>query len=789
MSSKADRRKFLKYIGAGLVAAAAGGAGYYLYGRQPTYSTTTTQTVTIPKGWETATTWLKKTSLAGTTATLPRREWWKNTKVATASVDYWSPEGRQYVEDAGIEAIDWLGGHVIGGTPARAYLKYEKTLIDEIHSKGLMTRAHEVPFQTYCGDFLFTANGEIYTPGFDSGIVGERIRYPLRGLYQSPYWSRYFGEKWRNPDGSIMEDPIEGGCARSLSHEIVQFPDWGLTLISIHNPYYLGYVKKCLEIDVDMGFDGVNLDNINCAPFGFWLGGDFSPWGEYRFKEHLSKTYSEKELLSVGIRDLDKFVLRKYLLDMGYNNVNVDINDPLMKSWSRFEYRAFGEFLSAICEHLRSYARSKGRDWFAVSGNIFNLRGYDSPLSVLGTNYFDIIWLEETGEFVPPARISLVTRQGWAFSKFRKPVWQHLCAATVELGKYLKNDYANLLGIICAQAYSVGAVYLADRQYWIAFTPPTFRHAMGPKSSKLISSYCRFVHENKRYLLEAQPCRCGVGLVYSLPTMMMRFYPSFGYLGLWEWDRALMGVSHVLDRDHTPFGFVMLGDPEFWDDSDVLSSLSGYNVLVVSSAEVVTGDQADAIRSFVENGGGLLSFGTIATRDENYNPRKTPILQDLTKPGLHTVREGKTLRLSGNPGYLYWRNVVEDRKEDPSNYKTIRDAVASLSGGPRIIDTNAPDNVSVSLLQQGDRSFQVHVVNLDYDESDDSVKEKDSIRIKARLPNGFPIEGKEGRLLTPDGDSYSERLEYSASDGYVELEVPLLRIYSIAAIYDPKYST
>jgi len=111
----------------------------------------------------------------------------------------------------------------------------------------------------------------------------------------------------------------------------------------------------------------------------------------------------------------------------------------------------------------------------------------------------------------------------------------------------------------------------------------------------------------------------------------------------------------------------------------------------------------------------------------------------------------------------------------------------SLSKQSPIIQTDAPDTVSINLLQQGDRSFQVHVVNLDYDESDDSVREKDRIRIKARLPSGFLVEGKEGRLLTPDRDSYSGRLEYGASDKYVELEVPHLRIYSIAATFNSAY--
>jgi hypothetical protein len=82
-------------------------------------------------------------------------------------------------------------------------------------------------------------------------------------------------------------------------------------------------------------------------------------------------------------------------------------------------------------------------------------------------------------------------------------------------------------------------------------------------------------------------------------------------------------------------------------------------------------DQADAIIRFVETGGRLLSFGAIATRDHDYNPTKTSALKKLTRPGLQTVGDGKTLHLSGNPGYSYWRNVVDDWREDPSNYGSL----------------------------------------------------------------------------------------------------------------------
>jgi hypothetical protein len=76
---------------------------------------------------------------------------------------------------------------------------------------------------------------------------------------------------------------------------------------------------------------------------------------------------------------------------------------------------------------------------------------------------------------------------------------------------------------------------------------------------------------------------------------------------------------------------------------------------------------------------------------------------------------------------------------------------------------------------------------LDYNEEDDSIADKDGLRFKMKIPRGFSIEGKEGKLMTPDENGGSEHLEYSVLDGYVELEVPHLRIYSIGTIYDPTY--
>jgi hypothetical protein len=308
LSSKVDRRRFLKYVGSGLVAGTIGGAGYYLYSKQAGYAPS--ETITTAKGWETTSTFLTS-SLARTTTTLPKGEWWKNTKVATAGVDYWTAEGKQYVEGARIELIDYIAGQVVGLTPALRDIKGYRALVDEAHSKGVMVRAYEAPFLTYHQQDYIFVDGEIWRASDVSGniVVGEKVRYPLRALYQSNHWSRYFAEKWRNPDDSVMDDPIEGGAARNVKYEILDDPTWNVTVMSTHNPKYLEYVKKCLEVDVDAGFDGLSLDFMNLPPFAWWLGGDFSPWAEHKFKAYLSETYAQEELKRMSISKVEQGLL------------------------------------------------------------------------------------------------------------------------------------------------------------------------------------------------------------------------------------------------------------------------------------------------------------------------------------------------------------------------------------------------------------------------------------------------------------------------------------------------
>ncbi len=95
-----------------------------------------------------------------------------------------------------------------------------------------------------------------------------------------------------------------------------------------------------------------------------------------------------------------------------------------------------------------------------------------------------------------------------------------------------------------------------------------------------------------------------------------------------------------------------------------------------------------------------------------------------------------------------------------------------------------PPRISYQVGEVPDIQFRKFCTS---DEGHASVEEKSGIKIKVRVRSGFQIERKEGKLLTPDTERYSGRLEFTSADGYVQLEILHLKIYNTAAIYDPTY--
>jgi hypothetical protein len=109
-------------------------------------------------------------------------------------------------------------------------------------------------------------------------------------------------------------------------------------------------------------------------------------------------------------------------------------------------------------------------------------------------------------------------------------------------------------------------------------------------------------------------------------------------------------------------------------------------------------------------------------------------------------------------------------------FKRIEAALRqALSGQPPLLETNAPPTVFVNPVLRGDRLI-VHLLNYDCDLGADTLTEKQSIRVRIRLPEGATA----GRMALSAPGSADAPLATTAVGGFLEFTVPRLRVWAVA---------
>ena len=86
--------------------------------------------------------------------------------------------------------------------------------------------------------------------------------------------------------------------------------------------------------------------------------------------------------------------------------------------------------------------------------------------------------------------------------------------------------------------------------------------------------------------------------------------------------QSFQGFFDVLTRTHIPFDIIV-------DRNITPSELSKYDVLVIPNVACMSEEQAEAIRTFVRNGGGLIADFETSLYDEEGAPRGEFLLEDL----------------------------------------------------------------------------------------------------------------------------------------------------------------
>jgi hypothetical protein len=325
--------------------------------------------------------------------------------------------------------------------------------------------------------------------------------------------------------------------------------------------------------------------------------------------------------------------------------------------------------------------------------------------------------------------------------------------------------------------------YTSDSKLEMAEAMAYNRQGMGMVGSLLAGyelpedqrNYIKFFHRNFDYYRNIHNV-ADVAVLHSYATMA--FNNDRPYQSTFLFEQALI-------QKKIPFDII-------FDDN--LKDLSIYKVLVLADQECLSDEQLDLIRSFVNQGGGLVATGNTSLYTEWRQRKREFGLNDLFHVNapewcgnglpeyILNIPIQKNQVGSGRVVYLpevkpsipkpptaamtsrYWKL--------PVNLKELIESVQWASENNLAVSIEAPLTVTMELTQKEDKSALIlHLVN--FDSRNPSVP---NIKVDALVPVGRRV--TQVTVLTPDGGN-DTTLQYKENGKRVEFTVPKLNIYDM----------
>jgi hypothetical protein len=542
------------------------------------------------------------------------------------------------------------------------------------------------------------------------------------------------------------------------------------------HPGYREYMKRVLRIALeDLHADLIHFDNtsMQAQPQIF-----MHPLAIRDFRSWLQQKYTpEQRTLRFGFPQVDH--MEPPVLD---RPVPV-IDDPMYQEWADFRCHQ----LDAYYAEMESYIRSLNPHAAVESNPHSGISGHNTVWEQ-GVNYpgllshMDIVWTEEGNQ-------AHVTPEGVLVSKIR----------TYKMAETLGNRIFTYTG-----GGRGGKLQMAEA---MAFN----RQTLGQIGSVLAgyefpadqTSYVTFFRRNFD-LFRGVRTRADVAVLHS--------YASMAYNSDLPWQSSML-VEQALIEAKVPFDIIF---------DEQLGDLSRYRALILPDQECLTDDQMNAVRRYVEGGGGLVATERTSMYDARRERRNNFGLSDLF--GVKAPKYSENL-------YTFRPMPVMPGQQPASPTSTVRTPPAEVSGGapmapirrtagrgrtvyiaavrPAIdkpagaamtsiywklpvnaaeiisevkwaangvsLDVKAPPTVVVEPLMQDSGALLLHILNYD-------VERRPSVagmEISARLPHGKTAASV--RLYSPDSAA-QPTLGHTSKGEWVTFIVPRVQTYSVAKI-------
>jgi len=492
-----------------------------------------------------------------------------------------------------------------------------------------------------------------------------------------------------------------------------------------NNPVWRGYLKKIMEIQIDAGVPGIQLDECELPMTSIGSGGCFCKSCMKQFTDYLKEKKAAGKLSAEwnGI-DLDSFHYGEYLKE---HNCTYPKGAPFYRDYWEFQVRQVRRYFTELADYARQYAMEKYKRKLMVSGNFYNMQPAYYPIE----NKVDIVITE------------------MEHTLFRQPYYYRYCAGFAR-GKPViiaENPYGGIMPPLLemldrGKGYDLYRIYLLEASvYGCNMSVPygswmgnTIRDAFwAPRS--LTASVQDFLAAHEEYYPRTKSR--GAAVLYSYGSYYWRdSNKGSGANGMQDAYDTLMDATAAewLDPDLKPVPFwdiiramseinaqydiVMLPDGDYRADDFNSEKLDGYPLVIVPDCFVLTENQQRILLGYARRGGKVLVAGRLADG--------TSLAEELME--------------TGNTVFV---PVIGDKAQDMPLFMA---AFETLYADFAPVECRE-EKIGVQRYDSNSKTW-IHVLNYRYDKETDRIQPIEKLELIIR-----DVDGKEPGIFVPDGEA------------------------------------
>ncbi len=420
-----------------------------------------------------------------------------------------------------------------------------------------------------------------------------------------PPMRTYFPEGIRDADGQPLKDFLHAFKAMTLDGNDI-FSTWLMVPGHDHLCYtpcankssYLQYLRREIEMIVDVGAQGIHLDEYDVQLHAVKNGGCFCKECMQGFRTYLQQHPCEESTLL----NLDRFDYRTFLQEKGY--VDQDLlaqqderrwSIPLFKQFIRFNLERTVQNVADLTGYAKAYALQQRGETILVTVNMFNCL----PHTGLIRTYCDLIVGEKSeiklrqDGFYRFGRAYMQEKEG-SFIEDPNP---HILQIVEDIENNKHDTYILFMMEPLAQGFNGAIPYGA----WLMnFKQDSFYPAMHVERKR-----GQWLQEHE-FLFTHQPV-AETALVYDLRSALESELFLGGHLERGGGFRTFHELTQMLCNAHILYTVLYVSD----DQPLTPERLSSYKKLILPDAFSLHDEEIAAIRSWMSQGGKIAALGKV----------------------------------------------------------------------------------------------------------------------------------------------------------------------------------